>query len=227
MPEDEIPVTDIPRKVTGSDPIAGRRGRAQGGVAANLGNTLKAKHQLVFDRIFEFTQVYMAANNFEYPKSHDAFMKDVVAKVLGAETLPEIPDDLEYIYVPEQPEMGLQIRLVPGSPRSKIPKPDPGKEHIYDPEILVAAGVTFPTADPGGPNGEELSPDPRERAEQLRQRAAQDAAASTTEPASEELSPNIRERAGQLNERANSRAEEHGVAPGGLAPVGGLGVDGF
>jgi hypothetical protein len=154
-------------------------------------------------------------------------MKVVVAGALAGEALPELEPDHEYIYVPEQGEVGLQIRLVPGSPDSKIPQAEPGKEHVFDPAILAEHGVVIPAPDAGGPNGEELSPDPRERAEQLRQRAAQNGAEPAAEPASEELSPNIRERAGQLNERANSRAEEHGVAPGGLAPVGGLGVDGF
>jgi len=227
MPEDEIPVTDVPRKFTKKDPLQGRRTTAQGGVAANFGAALRAKHEGFILAIDQANQLYWPQNDFSYPKSHESFMKDVVALALNGESLPEIPEDEEYIYIPEQGEIGMQIRLIPGSARSKIPAAEPGKEHIFDPAILAAAGVEIPAPDTGGPNGEELSPDPRERAEQLRQRAAQDSAAPAAEPAGEELSPNIRERAGQLNERANSRAEEHGVAPGGLAPVGGLGVDGF
>ena len=61
-------------------------------------------------------QLYWPQHDFSYPKSHDEFMKDVVALALNGIPLPEIPEDEEYIYVPEQPEVGLQIRLIPGSP---------------------------------------------------------------------------------------------------------------
>jgi len=232
LPEDENPVTDVPRKFDAHDPVKGRRSRqaAQEGYSLGVATTAAAgfytKHQSMIYAIDQANQLYWPQHDFSYPKTHQEFMKDVVALALNGIPLPELPEDEEYIYVPEQGELGMQIRLIPGSPRSKIPKSEPGKEHIFDPEILAAAGVDIPGPDGGGPNGEELSPDPRERAEQLRQRAGQDAAPAA-EPAGEELSPNIRERAGQLNERANSRAEEHGVAPGGLAPVGGVGVDGF
>jgi hypothetical protein len=227
LPEIETPVTDVPRKFTAKDPIKGRRTRAQGGVAANFGAAIWAKYEGFVIAIDQANQLYWPQHDFSYPKSHEEFMKAVVAQALNGEVLPELEADHEYIYVPEQGEIGLQIRLVPGSEDSKIPQAEKGQEHIFDPAILAEHGVVIPAPEEGGPGGEELSPDPRERAEQLRQRAAQNASEPAAEPASEELSPNIRERAGQLNERANSRAEEHGVAPGGLAPVGGLGVDGF
>jgi hypothetical protein len=228
LPEIETPVTDVPRKFTAKDPIKGRRTRAQGGVAGNFGAAIWAKYEGFVMAIDHSNQLYWPQNNFSYPKSHDEFMKVVVTGALAGEALPELEADHEYIYVPEQGEVGLQIRLVPGSPDSKIPKAEPGKEHVFDPAVLAEHGVVIPAPDEGGLGGEELSPDPRERAEQLRQRAAQNAAPAQPDPqADQELSPNLRERAGQLNERANSRAEEHGVAPGGLAPVGGLGVDGF
>jgi hypothetical protein len=189
LPDDEIPVTDVPRKFDAKDPIKGRRTRAEGGVAGNFGAALWAKHQGMIQAIDHANQLYWPQNNFSYPKTHESFMKDVVALALNGEPLPEIPEDEEYIYVPEQGEVGLQIRLIPGSPRSKIPAAEPGKEHIFDPQILAAAGVPIPPPQDANtaPNGEELSPDPRVRAQ-------------------------------QLGERGNERA----VAPGGLAPAGGL-----
>lgn len=218
LPDDEIPVTDVPRKFTKKDPIQGRRTTAQGGVAANFGAALRAKHEGFIIAIDSANQLYWPQNNFSYPKSHESFMKDVVALALNGQALPEIPEDEEYIYVPEQGEVGLQIRLIPGSPRSKIPAPEPGKEHIFDPQILAAAGVTIPDPEAAGraPNGEELSPDPRVRAQQLSAPAA-----SVAEPAPEEPSANIRERAGQIGGEANERTER-ALAPGGLAPAGGL-----
>jgi hypothetical protein len=218
LPELENPVTDIPRKFEAHDPVKGRRSRQAAqegysmGVATTAAASFFAKHQMMIQAIDHANQLYWPQNNFSYPKTHESFMKDVVALALNGVELPELEPDHEYIYVPEQAEVGLQIRLKPGSPKSKLPSPEPGKEHIYDPAALAAAGVQVPSLD-----GETPAQPP----------VANTPPADATEPASEELSPNIRERAGQLNERANSRAEEHGVAPGGLAPVGGLGVDGF
>jgi hypothetical protein len=229
MPEDENAVTDVPRKFTAHDPIQGRRSRqaAQEGYSLGIATTAAggfyAKHQSMILAIDQANQLYWPQHDFSYPKTHEAFMKDVVALALNGIPLPKIPEDEEYIYVPEQAEVGLQIRLIPGSPRSKIPSAEPGKEHIFDPAVLAAAGVEIPTPDGAAPDGEYLSPDPREREEQLRQRAEQNAAAPPAGPqAAEEPSPNIRTRAEQLGERANSRLEDHAVAPGGLAPINGL-----
>ena len=52
------------------------------------------------------------------------------------------------------------------------------------------------------------------------------AAAPAAEPAMDEPSPNIRERAGQIGGEANERTER-ALAPGGLAPAGGLGEGGL
>jgi hypothetical protein len=216
LPADEDPVTDVPRKFTKKDPIKGRRTTAQGGVAANFGAAIRAQFEAFIIAIDAANQLYWPQHDFSYPKSHEEFMKEVVAPALNGNLLPDLPEDEEYIYVPEQGEVGLQIRLIPGSPRSKIPAAEPGKEHIFDPEILAAAGVVIPAPDGGGPNGEELSPDPRERAEQLRQRAeaaaAENAVAPVSEPpaAAEEPQPSysIRGRAEGLGDQLNSRTQE-------------------
>lgn len=209
LPDDEIPITDVPREVDPKDPVKGRRTRETGGVAGNFGAALWAKHKAMFDAIDYANQLYAPQHDFSYPKSHEEFMTAVVAPALNGELLPELPEYAEYIYVPEQGELGLQIRLVPGGERSKIDAPEPGKEHVYDPEILAAAGVVIPPPDDGlAPNGEPLSPDPRERAEQLRQRDEANAAAAAGEPAApEEPSPNIGVRAGQIGELGNANIE--------------------
>jgi hypothetical protein len=185
LPEDETPVTDVPRKFTKKDPIKGRRTSAQGGVAGNVGAALRGKHEMFILAIEEANHLYWPQHDFSYPKSHEEFMKEVVALALNGQVLPEIPDDEEYIYVPEQGEVGLQIRLIPGSPRSKIPAAEPGKEHIFDPQILAAAGVAIPDPDAENRalNGEELSPDPRIRAQQIKERE-EAAAAKGASPAS-------------------------------------------
>ncbi len=208
LPEDEIPITDVPRRIDPKDPVKGRRTRATGGVAGNFGAALWGQHKAMFDAIAYANELYWPQHDFSYPKSHEEFMTAVVAPALNGEMLPELPEYAEYIYVPEQGELGLQIRLVPGGERSKIDAPEPGKEHIYDPAILAAAGVVIPLPDDGlAPSGEPLSPDPRERAEQLRQRADASGAAAAEPPASEEPSPNIRVRAGQLGELGNANIE--------------------
>jgi hypothetical protein len=223
MPADENPVTDVPRKFTKKDPIQGRRSRAQGGVAGNIGAALQAKHEGFILAIDQANQLFWPQNDFSYPKSHEQFMKEVVALALNGQVLPEIPEDEEYIYVPEQGEVGLQIRLIPGSPRSKIPPAEPGKEHIFDPAILAAAGVAIPDPDAENRalNGEELSPDPRVRAQQIKEReAAAAAAGGTAAPspgdapagdgaATEEPVYDIRTRAEQLGEQGNARIDEN------------------
>jgi hypothetical protein len=224
IPEHENPATDVPRKFDKHDPIQGRRTTAVGGVAGNFGAALAAKHQGFIIAIDSANQLYWPQNDFSYPKSHEEFMTEVVALALNGEALPEIPADEEYIYVPEQGEVGLQIRLIPGSPKSKIPPAEPGKEHIFDPEILAAAGVTIPNPDAAelGPGGEPLSPDPRIRAQQLREREAAAAAGAGGEPAAADPLVDPRSRAEALGAERDSAIEEHGLAPGGLAPVGGL-----
>jgi hypothetical protein len=126
-PEDETPVTDIPRKFNSHDPIQGRRSRrqAEGTNALGLGTTAAAgfyaKHQMMIVAIDHANQLYNPQHDFEFPKTQESFMKDVVAMALNGQPLPKIPEDEEYCYVPEQGEVGLQIRLIPGSPRSKVP----------------------------------------------------------------------------------------------------------
>jgi hypothetical protein len=225
LPQHENPATDVPRKFDKHDPIQGRQSTAVGGVAGNMGAALSAKHQGFIIAIDQANQLYWPQNDFSYPKSHEEFMTEVVALALNGQALPEIPEDEEYIYVPEQGEVGLQIRLIPGSPKSKIPPAEPGKEHIYDPEILAAAGVpiTDPNAAETGPGGEPLSPDPRIRAQQIKERdEAAAGAAAGGETTEEQPVYDIRSRAEGLGEQGNSRIEEHGLAPGGLVPVGGI-----
>jgi hypothetical protein len=219
LPENENPITDIPRKFNAHDPVQGRRSREASregyslGVATTAAAGFYAKHQSMILAIDQANQLYWPQHDFSYPKTHESFMKDVVALALNGIPLPELAPGEEYIYVPEQAEVGLQIRLTPGSSRSKLPSPEPGKEHVYDPQALAAAGIPVPGLEGGASD--------RAQAPTTPDQGATDAAAT------EEPSPNIRTRAEQLGERLNSRAEDHGVAPGGLAPVGGLGEDGF
>jgi hypothetical protein len=200
LPETEVPVTDIPRKFLASDPVQGRRSRREAQEGSNvlgIGSTAAAgfyaKHQSFILAIDHALQLYVPQHDFEYPKTQEEFMKDVVELALNGQPLPKLQEDHEYCYVPSQPEVGLQIRLAPGSPKSKVPAGTTPEQAIE----MLAAGE---------------------------QPAAEQPAA---EPAEEEPSPDIRTRAAQLGEEGNKKIEEHGLAPGGLAPVGGLGEDEF
>jgi hypothetical protein len=128
LPDNEVPVTDIPRKFTAQDPIKGRRTRQDAKEGANVlgissvaAGGLYAKHQSMIMAIDHANDLYNPQHNFSYPKTQESFMKDVVALALNGVPLPEIPADHEYCYVPAQGQVGLQIRLVPGSPNSKVP----------------------------------------------------------------------------------------------------------
>lgn len=211
LPEDEIPFSDIPRKFDAKDPIQGRRSRraAQDGYSLGVGSTAAAgfyaKHQSMILAIDQANQLYWGRNNLEYAKTQEEYMKEVVALALNGVPLPELPEDVEYCYVPSQPEVGLQVRLKPGSPRSKVPAGTSPEEAIA---MLGGAGSEGAAA---GVSSPEQSP--VDTAE-----PAPDAGA----PQEEEPSPDIRTRAGELGDQQNRAIEERGLAPGGLVPVGGV-----
>jgi hypothetical protein len=198
LPEDENPVTDIPRKFTANDPIQGRRSRRvrEGTNPLGIGTTAAAgfyaKFQSMILAIDHSNQLYWPQHNFEYPKTQEVFMKEVVAPALNGIPLPELPEDEEYCYVPSQPETGLQIRLKPGTPRSKVPAGTSPEE-----AIKMLAGQEQPA-------GEQAQ----------------------GQPAENEPSPNIRERAEQIGQQSqeglSEEAQKHAIAPGGLAPPGGI-----
>jgi hypothetical protein len=143
LPETEVPVTDIPRKFLAGDPVQGRRSRREAREGTNvlgIGSTAAAgfyaKHQSMILAIDHALQLYVPQHNFEYPKTQEEFMKDVVELALNGQPLPELQEDHEYCYVPSQPETGLQIRLKPGSPKSKVPAGTTPEEAI---KLLAAA----------------------------------------------------------------------------------------
>ena len=112
VPEDETPVTDVPRKFTAHDPIKGRRSRSAGGyLGAVGGGAMYAKFQSMIQAIDYANELYWPQHDFSYPKSHEEYMKEVVAPALNGIPLPEIPADEELIYVPEQPEAWLADSL--------------------------------------------------------------------------------------------------------------------
>ena len=128
LPETDVPVTDVPRKFLANDPVAGRRSRREaregtnvGGLGTTIAGGFYAKHQMMALSIDQALALYVPQHNFEYPKTQEEFMRDVVELALNGQPLPELQEDHEYCYVPSQPEAGLQIRLKPGSPKSKVP----------------------------------------------------------------------------------------------------------
>lgn len=195
LPENEIPVTDIPRKFTSKDPIKGRRTRQDAKEGANVGGIssaaaagLYAKHQMMIVSIDHANELYNPQHDFSYPKTQESFMKDVVALALNGVPLPEIPADHEYCYVPEQGQVGLQIRLVPGSPNSKVPAGttpvqaiemlggslEPEEPAYVPPTTQISPPPTEPTAEPAAaaPGEPEAGRDDAGNPLDLRERAA-------------------------------------------------------
>jgi hypothetical protein len=106
------PVTADPRPFTAYDPVQGRRSRETGGLGASVAAAFYAKHQMIILAVQHSLELYFAMHG-EYPRSHDEFMKNVVAVALNGTELPALPEGQEYIYVPGEGELGLQIRLRP------------------------------------------------------------------------------------------------------------------
>ena len=152
-PPMETPVTKQPRPFTANDPIQGRRSRNAGGYLGAVGGaTFYAKHQIMIQQITESLASFNALSgiNGGWPKSHEEFMEKIV-KPLGFE-LPKLDEPLEYIFVPEEGEKGLQIRL----------RPD------YDGEVWPpganpadADPVPAPIVQPNQPNQPAAEPAPR------------------------------------------------------------------
>jgi hypothetical protein len=150
LPETEVPVTDIPRKFLANDPVAGRRSRREaregsnvGGLGTTIAGGFYAKHQMFIHSIDHALSLYVPQHDFEFPKTQEEFMRDVVELAMNGQKLPELQEDHEYCYVPSQPETGLQIRLKPGSPKSKVPAGTTPEEAI---KLLGASEATAEAA---------------------------------------------------------------------------------
>ena len=108
---------------------------------------------------------------------------------------------------PSRARWACRFGLIPGSPRSKIPAAEPGRSTSSIPQILAAAGVAIPAPDGRGPNGEELSPDPRSGPNSSGSEPKRAARRAAAEPARRPKSrrPTSATRAEQLGERARTR----------------------
>jgi hypothetical protein len=206
LPEIAVPVTNDPRPVTPDDPIKGRRSKRAGGY---LGATAHARfaiqHKAIYDMVKYNLGIDMALNG-DYPQSNEEFFKRIIKGY--SMKLPELEPEHEYVFVPEEAEVGLQIRLKqPGSPPEASPTGAAAASYdISGPGMLPGAG---------GAPGAGASPE----APATEPAPAQEATPSEeTTPSQEEPSPDIRTRAGQLGEDRNEEIEKRG-----LAPVGGLG----
>ncbi len=238
LPDEDIPVTDVPRKVHPNDPVKGRRSRraAEGGYSLGIGTTAAAgfyaTHKLIYDAI-SYANVLYNATNSKWPPSHEAFVKDVVPGALNGQEMPKLGPGREYIYVPEMADIGLMIRLTPGSPDSKLPAPEPGQEHLYDPKAVAATGATVPGLQADGSfdvdiamsaanaaiqdpefqpeanvTGPSRGPSPIQQANDPAAAAEATAPPAAEEPAEEEPIYNIRERAGAIGGAADDRTQE-------------------
>jgi hypothetical protein len=112
LPEIETPVTSTPRPFNSHDPIKGRRSRDAGGyLGAAAGARFHAEYQMLINNAKHANQLYWAEHG-DWPQSNEEFMEKIIE--FNKLVLPELEPHHEYIYVPEQAEVGLQIRLKPG-----------------------------------------------------------------------------------------------------------------
>jgi hypothetical protein len=149
LPEIAIPVTNVPRPVDPDDPIKGRRSKAAGGA---LGAAAHARfwgeHKIIYDQVKENLMLYMSTTgNLDFPKSNEEFMEKVI-KGYQME-LPELEPQHEYIYDPEHPDVGLQIRLKPGFNADGTKNADVPAESVAP--VEGAAPAETPAADPAAP----------------------------------------------------------------------------
>jgi hypothetical protein len=161
MPEIAIPVTNTPRPVDPDDPIKGRRSKRAGGhLGAAAHARFWAEHKLIYDQVKQNIMLYMTTTgNLDYPKSNEEFMEKVIKGYQMK--LPELEPHHEYIYVPEQPEVGLQIRLKPGynadgskadgTPAEASAAAPAGEAPAADPAAPATAAPAEPA--PGEPEG--------------------------------------------------------------------------
>ncbi|MCA9237445.1 MAG: hypothetical protein KDA44_18350 [Planctomycetales bacterium] len=111
-PGDVEDVTEEGRAFTANDAVKGRRSRAVGGYLGAVGNArFYAEHQMILNNVNYAVKLYEAEHG-EYPKSNDEFMSKIIKANMIV--LPELPDDQEYYYDPENPDLAtepLRIRL--------------------------------------------------------------------------------------------------------------------
>ncbi|MAT69490.1 MAG: hypothetical protein CMJ58_08185 [Planctomycetaceae bacterium] len=111
-PGDVEAVTDEGRAFTANDPVKGRRSRSAGGyLGAVAGARFWAEHQMILNNINYAVKLYQAEHG-EFPKSNEEFM----ARIIRANNivLPQLPDDQEYYYDPDNPDVAtepLRVRL--------------------------------------------------------------------------------------------------------------------
>lgn len=149
LPEIKIPVTSVPRPVDPDDPIKGRRSKTAGGsLGAAAHARFWAEHKLIYDQVKQNLMLYMTTSgNLEYPASNEEFMEKVIDGYQMK--LPELEPQHEYIYDPEHPEVGLQIRLKPGYNADGSKNDDAPAESAAPAE--GAASAETPAADPAAP----------------------------------------------------------------------------
>jgi hypothetical protein len=147
LPEIETPVTSTPRPFNSHDPIKGRRSRrAGGGLGAIGGARFHIEYQNIINNINHANQLYWAEHG-DWPKSNDEFMEKIIE--FNELVLPELEPQHEYIYVPEQGKIGLQIRLKPGYNADGTKSADAPAESEAPVEGSVPAET--PAAEPAAP----------------------------------------------------------------------------
>jgi hypothetical protein len=169
LPEDEIPITDVPRKFTSHDPIKGRRSRTRGGaLGATMAALPYAEHQTIINNIDYALKLYEAEHG-EYPKSQEEFDAKIIKP--NNIVLPAIPDYAEYIYVPEQATVGLQIRRKQSESNVAEPAADPAADPAAAADPATAAAPADAAAATESEEGEPTY-DIRSRAAEVGNAAA-------------------------------------------------------
>jgi hypothetical protein len=132
-------------------------------MGAAAGARFHAEYQMIINNIQHAHQLYWAEHG-DWAKSNEEFMTKIVE--YNKLVLPKLEPQHEYIYVPEQPEVGLQIRLKPGFAADGTPVT--GGEAAASAAPVEGAAAEAPATAPEPESGRDEAGNPLD----LRERAA-------------------------------------------------------
>lgn len=101
--------------VTAHSPKKGRLLEGGGYLKTVTGTRFWAEHQIILDNIRHAMDLWQAEHG-EYPKTQEAFMRDIIKPNEPATKLPELPEGWEYYYDTKDPLVLKMINKGGGNP---------------------------------------------------------------------------------------------------------------
>lgn len=99
---DSQPVQPQIEVVTAHSPKKGRLEEGGGYLKTVTGTRFWAEHQIILDNIRLAMDLWQAEHG-EYPKTQEAFMRDIIKPNEPSTRLPELPEGWDYLYDPKEP----------------------------------------------------------------------------------------------------------------------------